>query len=265
MTLFTQTIKQAHEGLKTKKFSAEELAQACLERTKEVNGDLNAYVTVTEDVAIKAAKEVDAKIAKGKGIGILEGIPAGIKDILNTEGVKTTVCSPGLKDFVPPYDATAVKKLKEAGMVMLGKTNLDEFACGASTEHSCFGYTKNPWDLERVAGGSSGGSVAAVAADTCLFAIGTDTGGSIRQPASFCSVSGLKVTYGRVSRSGVTAFASSWDTIGPIAKTAEDLAYVLQAMAGQDPNDMTTPPQEVPDYASLLSGDVKGLKIGIPK
>ena len=265
MSFATQTIKEAHAGLKAKKFSAAELAKACLDRVKEVNGDLNAFLTVTEDVALAAAKEVDEKIAKGEGIGILEGIPGGIKDLLNTKGVKTTVCSPGLKNFVPPYDATAVQRLKEAGIVMLGKTNLDEFACGASTEHSCFGYTKNPWDLKRVAGGSSGGSAAAVAADMCLFAIGTDTGGSIRQPASFCSTSGLKVTYGRVSRSGVTAFASSWDTIGGFAKTAEDLAYVLQAMAGQDPHDMTTAPKEVPDYASLLSGDVKGLKIGIPK
>jgi aspartyl-tRNA(Asn)/glutamyl-tRNA(Gln) amidotransferase subunit A len=263
MLLSELTIKKAHAGLKNKEFSAVELAQACLDQAK-AKSDLNAYVTLIDE-ALKQAEAVDVKLAAGKELGVLEGIPAGIKDLLNTRGVRTTCCSPGMKDFVPPYDATVVKRLKDAGMVMIGKTNLDEFACGASTEHSCFGHTKNPWNLECVAGGSSGGSAAAVAADTCLFAIGTDTGGSIRQPASFCSVSGLKVTYGRVSRYGVTAFASSWDTVGPFAKTAEDLAYVLQAMAGQDENDLTTPPKEVPDYAALLSGDVKGLKIGVPK
>ncbi len=265
MSLATQTIKDAKEGLKAKKFSAVELTESCLERIKKYDGKVNSFVTVTGEGALTEAARVDEKIASGKELGLLEGIPIGVKDLLNTKGVTTTCASPGMKNFVPPYDATVVKRLKDAGMVMVGKTNLDEFACGASTEHSCFGYTRNPWDLERVAGGSSGGSIAAVSADFCLGAIGTDTGGSIRQPASLCSVSGLKVTYGRVSRFGVTAFASSWDTVGPVAKTAEDLTYILQAMAGQDSNDLTTPPEEVPDYGSLLTGDVKGLKIGVPK
>lgn len=265
MSLPAFTIKEAHQGLKEKKFSCRELIKACLENVKAHDQDLNAFITVTEESALAEATMIDAKIEKSEEIGILAGIPGAIKDLINTRGVKTTCCSPGMKNFVPPYDATVIKRLKNAGMVMVGKTNLDEFACGASTEHSCFGLTRNPWDLERVAGGSSGGSAAAVAAGMSLFAIGTDTGGSIRQPASFCSVSGLKVTYGRVSRFGVTAFASSWDTVGPFAKTAEDLAYVLQAIAGQDSHDLTTPPKEVPFYAELLNGDVKGLKIGVPK
>ena len=265
MTLATKTVRAAHEGLRNKEFSAVELAKECLERIKNYNGNLNAFLTVTEDEALESAKVTDEKIAKGEEIGVLEGIPAGVKDILNTKGVRSTCASPGLKEYVPPYDATAVSRLRKQGLVMVGKTNLDEFACGASTDHSCFGATKNPWDLERVAGGSSGGSAAAVSADLCLYALGTDTGGSIRQPASLCSVSGLKVTYGRVPRFGVTAFASSWDTVGGFAKTAEDLAYVLKAMAGNDPKDMTTPKVEVPDYPSLLTGEIKGLKIGLPK
>jgi aspartyl-tRNA(Asn)/glutamyl-tRNA(Gln) amidotransferase subunit A len=265
MDLSALSIKRAHQGLKDKEFSSVELTQACLDKIEKHNKDINAYVNVTADEALAQAKEVDKKIVQGDEIGVLEGLPVGVKDLFNTKGVTTTNCSPGMKDFVPPYDATAVAKLKEQGMVMVGKTNLDEFACGASTEHSSFGPTKNPWDLERVAGGSSGGSAAAVSADMCIYSLGTDTGGSIRQPGALCSVPALKVTYGRVSRFGVTSMASSWDTIGPFGKTVEDLALVLQGMAGRDPFDATTPDVEVPDYASLLTGDVKGLKIGVPK
>lgn len=265
MTLTDYNIRRAHQGLKKKEFSSVELAEACLSRVDAHNDKLNVFVTITRDEALESAKKVDDKIAKGEEIGILEGIPMGVKDLLNTKGVKSTSCSPGLSGFVPPYDATAVSKLRDAGSVMIGKTNLDEFACGSSTEHSCFGVTKNPWDLDRVAGGSSGGSAAAVSSDMCFYAIGTDTGGSIRQPGSLCSVPALKVTYGRVSRFGVTALASSWDTVGGFGKTVEDTAFMLSAMAGYDERDQTTPKVEVPDYSSLLTGDVKGLKIGVPK
>lgn len=265
MDLTALTIVQAHEGLWNKAFSSVDLTKAYLDRIRTHNATLNAYLTVTEEEALASAAKVDEKLSVGGAIGVLEGIPFAIKDLFNTKGVKTTCASPGLTSFVPPYDATVVARLRAAGMVMLGKTNLDEFACGASTEHSCFGVTKNPWDLERVAGGSSGGSAAAVSADLCVAALGTDTGGSIRQPASLCSVVGLKVTYGRVSRFGVTAMASSLDTIGPFAKTVEDAAIVLQAIAGQDLHDLTTPPIPVPDYRALLGQGVKGLRIGVPQ
>lgn len=259
------TIREAHEGLKARKFSSEELTRACFAAIKKKDKDIHAYVTLDEKGALASARKIDAEIAKGEKLPVLAGIPAAIKDLINTKGVKTTCCSPILKDFTPPYDATVIERLRKNGLVMLGKTNLDEFACGVSTEHSCFGVTKNPHDLTRVAGGSSGGSAAAVAADMCLYALGTDTGGSIRQPAAFCGTYGLKVTYGRVSRSGVTAMASSWDTIGPFAKSVEDIAIVLQAIAGRDLRDSTTPDVKVPDYSKFLKTGVKGLKIGLPK
>lgn len=263
-SLFSQTLLRAHRGLKQREFSAVELTQSHFDRIHVLNPDLNAYVTLDESAALESARQIDEKIAQGQEIGVLEGMPAALKDIFNTKGVRTTCCSPGLKNFVPPYDATSVSRLKDQGMVLLGKTNLDEFACGASTEHSCFGFTKNPWNSDYVAGGSSGGSAAAVASDLALYALGTDTGGSIRQPASFCSVVGLKVTYGRVSRFGVTALASSWDTIGSFGKTVEDVTHVLKAIAGKDAYDATTPSVEVPDYPALLTGDVRGLKVGVP-
>jgi aspartyl-tRNA(Asn)/glutamyl-tRNA(Gln) amidotransferase subunit A len=265
MSLNKLTIREAHEGLVGKKFTSVELAKACFAEIKSKNKDINAFVSLDEEGAMKSAKEIDAKISKKEKIPVLAGIPAGVKDLINTRGVKTTCCSPFLKDFVPPYDATVIEKLKENGLVMLGKTNLDEFACGASTEHSCFGVTKNPHDLGRVAGGSSGGSAAAVASDMCFYALGTDTGGSIRQPASLCGTYGMKVTYGRVSRSGVTALASSWDTVGHFAKNVEDISYVLQVIAGRDVKDSTTPDLPVPDYSKFLKKGVKGLKIGLPK
>lgn len=259
------SIGEAAKGLREKKFSSEELTTACFSVINKRNEDINAFITLDEENAHKTAKEIDKKLAKGEKLPMLAGIPASIKDLLNTKGVKTTCASPILKDFVPPYDATVVEKLKANGMVMLGKTNLDEFACGGSTEHSCFGVTKNPYDLTRVAGGSSGGSAAAVASNMGFYSIGTDTGGSIRLPASFCGVYGMKVTYGRVSRYGVTAMASSWDTVGSFARSPQDIAYVLQAIAGKDRRDSTTPDKEVPDYSSFLGKDIKGLKIGLPK
>lgn len=265
MNLSELTIRRAAAALRDKEFSSEELLKACLKIVKEKNSEINAFITIDEEGAKAAAREFDKALAAGTDLPLLAGIPMGMKDIINTWGVKTTCCSPILKDFVPPYDATVTEKLREQGMVMIGKTNLDEFACGASTEHSCFGVTKNPHDVSRVAGGSSGGSAAGVASDMCFYALGTDTGGSIRQPASFCGICGLKVTYGRVSRSGVTAFGSSWDTIGPLAKNVDDIAIVLQAIAGHDRRDLTTPNVPVPDYSKFLDQDVKGLKVGLPK
>lgn len=259
------TISAAAKGLREKKFSSVDLLKDCLAAIEEKNKDLNAFVTVDEKGAMETAEAVDKKIAAGETLPVLAGIPCGVKDLICTKGVKTTCCSPMLKDFVPPYDATVVEKLKAQGMVMIGKTNLDEFACGGSSEHSCFGPTKNPFDLKRVAGGSSGGSAAAVTANMCMYTLGTDTGGSIRLPASFCGNYGMKVTYGRVSRSGVNAMASSWDTIGHFAKSAEDVATVLQAIAGKDRRDLTTPDREVPNYSEFVGKDVKGMKIGLPK
>ena len=259
------TLVEAHEGLKAKKFSSQDLTNALFERIEKLNPQLNAYITLNKEGALEQALAVDMKIQKGIDINPLAGIPVGIKDIFNTKGVRTTCCSPILKNFVPPYDATVVEKLKACDFVLAGKLNMDEYACGGSTEHSCFGPTKNPWDMERVAGGSSGGSAAAVAADMSFYSLGTDTGGSIRQPASFCNVAGLKVTYGRVSRSGVTSLASSFDTVGPLGKTVRDIALVLQAIAGSDKRDATTPAVEVPDYSKSLKESISGLKIGIPK
>lgn len=267
------TIEELAKGFRAKKFSSTEVTKDCLKRVKERNGELNAFVTVTEKEALKSAAECDKVFAgcaagakdKKSDLNLLFGVPMALKDIFNTKGIKTTCCSPGLRDFVPPYDASVVEKLKAAGAVLVGKTNMDEFACGGSTEYSCFGVTKNPYDLSKVAGGSSGGSAVAVADNMCSYAMGTDTGGSIRQPASFCGVYGLKVTYGRVSRSGVTALASSWDTVGHFARSASDVASVLQVTAGQDRRDMTTPPNPVPDYSAFLKKGVKGVKIGLPK
>ncbi|MCA9373913.1 Asp-tRNA(Asn)/Glu-tRNA(Gln) amidotransferase subunit GatA [Candidatus Peregrinibacteria bacterium] len=257
------TLAQAAEGLRKKEFSSLELTKSVLERMKSLDSQVHAYVETCEDEALKQAEAADASLKEDSSV--LHGIPVGLKDIFNTKGVRTTCCSNIIKDFVPPYDASVVSKLRDAGMVMVGKTNMDEFACGSSTEHSCFGVTKNPWDLDRVAGGSSGGSAAAVAADMAYYSLGTDTGGSIRQPASLCGVVGLKVTYGRVSRSGVTSMASSWDTIGPFTKTVEDAALVLKEIAGHDRRDSTTPKVDVPDYTKNLGQSIQGLKVGLPK
>jgi aspartyl-tRNA(Asn)/glutamyl-tRNA(Gln) amidotransferase subunit A len=258
------TIHEAHELLKSRQLSSSELTKACLERIRQVEPKVKAIVTLTEELAYKQANEADKLIANGD-INPLTGIPALIKDVICTKGVRTTCSSKMLENFVPPYDATVIEKLNSCGMVMVGKANMDEFAMGSSTENSAFFVTHNPWDLSRVPGGSSGGSAAAVAADEVIYTLGSDTGGSIRQPAGFCSVTGLKPTYGRVSRYGLVAFASSLDQIGPLTKDVTDCALVMNAIASYDPRDSTSVPQSTPDYTQYLTGDIKGLRLGVPK
>lgn len=265
MNLTALTAHELHDMLKARKVSCREVTQAVLERISAVDGQVRAYVTVTADQALESARAVDERIARGEEIGPLAGIPVAIKDNMCTRGTLTTCSSRILHNFVPPYDATVVEWLAKAGTVMVGKTNLDEFAMGSSTENSGFFTTRNPWDLTRVPGGSSGGAAAAASADEAIVALGSDTGGSIRQPASFCGVVGLKPTYGRVSRYGLVAFASSLDQIGPITKDVADTAQVLQAIAGKDPLDSTSVDTPVPDYLASLRSEVKGLKIGVPK
>ncbi|MFA5413382.1 MAG: Asp-tRNA(Asn)/Glu-tRNA(Gln) amidotransferase subunit GatA [Patescibacteria group bacterium] len=261
MKLNELTIKQAHEGLVAKKFTSVDLTKACLAEIKKSNKKLNAFITVTEKEALEQAKAVDKKISAGKEIGILEGVPMALKDNILVKDIRATSGSKILENYVASYDATAVEKLRIAGAVILGKTNLDEFAMGASTETSYFGPTKNPHDTARVPGGSSGGSAAAVAANMCIYALGSDTGGSVRQPASFCGVTGLKPTYGAVSRYGLMAMASSLDQIGPITKTAEDAEIVFETIRGKDEMDSTT----VENKNKKGKIDIKKLKIGIPK
>lgn len=266
MDIARLTIHEAAEGLRSKKFSSKEITQACLERTKALEPKLNAFTLVTEEEALSNAASADEALASGKASSLLAGIPVGLKDVFCTKGTRTTASSNILKNFVPPYDATTVRKLKESHMVLIGKTNTDEFTCGGSTETSAFGTTHNPWDLSRTPGGSSGGSAACVAADECIYSLGTDTGGSIRQPSAYCGISGLKVTYGRVSRFGVISMASSLDTIGPLAKDVHDIAIIMNCIAGSDSLDATTPPVAVPDYTKALNfKDLKGLKVGLPK
>ena len=258
------TIAQAHDKLKNKEISSEELTRSCIERVETIDKKVNAVVFRNFDRALQEAKKTDAM---GNFDSPLSGIPYFAKDVYCEAGVPTTACSNILrkKDYVPPFDSTTTARLKSKGAISLGKVNTDEFTMGASTETSCHGVTKNPWDLTRVAGGSSGGSAAAVSADECLFALGTDTGGSIRQPAGFCGIAGLRTTYGRTSRYGVMSMASSLDTIGPMGKTVEDLAIILEAIAGKDSMDGTTGDRPVPAYREHLKKDVKGLKIGLPK
>ena len=265
MKLFEQPAHVLHDMLVNKEITSLELTEAILARIDEVEGDVQAYLTVTRDEALAQAKAVDEKIARGEEIAFLEGIPGAIKDNICTKGVKTTCASRILQKFVPPYDATVVQKLAAQNPVVLGKTNLDEFAMGGSTENSAFHPTHNPWNTDCVPGGSSGGSAAAVAAGTAVWALGSDTGGSIRQPASFCGVVGMKPTYGRVSRYGLVAYASSLDQIGPITKDVTDCANILNIIAGRDEMDSTSIDKEVPDYTKSLVQDVKGLKIGLPK
>jgi len=259
-----KTIAELSQDLQSKKISSLELTQFYLNRIKELDKDLNCFITVTEDEALAAAKAADEKIASGQG-GRLTGIPIAQKDIFCTKGIKTTCGSKMLHNFVAPYDATVVKKLKTAGTILLGKTNMDEFAMGSSNENSHFGPVKNPWDKDCVPGGSSGGSAAAVAALLVPGATGTDTGGSIRQPAALCGITGIKPTYGRVSRYGMIAFASSLDQGGPLTRTAEDAALLLNAMAGFDEHDSTSVDLPVPDYTATLNDSIKGLRIGLPK
>ena len=244
---------------------AADVADAFLGRIRATDGAVKAYLTVDEKAARAEAEAVDRKRASGAPLGPLAGVPVAVKDNMCTRGLRTTAASRILEKYVPPYDCTAVKRLRDAGAVVLGKTNLDEFAMGSSTENSAFQVTRNPWDLSRVPGGSSGGSAAAVAADSCAVALGSDTGGSIRQPAALTGTVGLKPTYGRVSRFGLIAFGSSLDQIGPIAKSVRDAALVLRVMAGRDPADGTSADREVPDYAGALGRGVEGMRLGIPK
>jgi aspartyl-tRNA(Asn)/glutamyl-tRNA(Gln) amidotransferase subunit A len=261
--MYDRSITELAQGLRSGEFSSEELTLAFLDRIKRYP-EINAFITVTEELALANAKEADVRIAKGEGT-LLTGIPIAHKDIFCTEGVKTSCGSKMLDNFISPYDATVVEKFKQAGAVMLGKLNMDEFAMGSSNETSYYGVVRNPWDTGKVPGGSSGGSAAAVAARLAVAATGTDTGGSIRQPASHCGITGLKPTYGRVSRYGMIAYASSLDQGGPMARSAHDAAVLLQAMAGFDEKDSTSVDLPVPDYTAGLGEDLKGLKIGLPK
>ena len=265
MELFNQPAHELMRMMYTGEISALEIAKSVFKRIEMVEPKVEAYVTLTEGQAAAQAKEADAKIKKGEGRGSLFGIPLAIKDNMCTKGVLTTCSSGILKNFIPVYDGTVVRKVSDAGLIMTGKTNLDEFAMGSSTETSFFGTTRNPWDLETVPGGSSGGSAAAVAAGEAIMALGSDTGGSIRQPAALCGVVGLKPTYGLVSRYGLVAFASSLDQIGPITKDVTDCALLLQAIAGQDERDSTSVDINIPDYNKALVADVKGMKIGLLK
>ena len=264
MELYELTIHQAHELLRKGEISSVELTQALLDRIVEIDNQIKAYLTLTPELALEQARRADERRAAGDDYPLL-GIPMAIKDIICTKGVPTTCASRILEDFIPPYDATVMELLYQAGAVLLGKTNMDEFAMGSSTENSAFFPTHNPWDLERVPGGSSGGSAAAVAADEAIFALGSDTGGSIRQPASFCGVVGLKPTYGRVSRYGLVAFASSLDQIGPLTKDVRDAATVMNVIARYDPRDSTSVNLPTPDYTRALVPNIEGLRVGVPK
>ncbi len=262
-------IRELHQQLVSKERSAAEILEETLAHVEAVEAKVSSFITLTADRARAAAAAVDAKIAAGEEIGPLAGIPVGIKDNLCTAGIKTTCASAILANFVPPYESTVTQKLAAAGAVMVGKTNLDEFAMGSSTENSAFFPTKNPWDTTRVPGGSSGGSAAAVAAGECVVSLGSDTGGSIRQPASFCGVVGLKPTYGLVSRFGLVAFASSLDQIGPFSRCVEDSAFLLGTIAGRDPRDSTSLDVKIPDYTQYLIPDLQGesrpLRVGVIK
>ncbi|EKD41943.1 MAG: hypothetical protein ACD_73C00431G0002 [uncultured bacterium] len=263
--ILQKPIHEVSKLIKEKKLSSVELTQAYLDRIEKIDTKVGSYLTVCRDLALGQAKAVDDRLSQGEVLGSLAGIPLGPKDIYLTKGIETTCASQILKGFIPPYNGTVIEKLLEQGAVILGKVNMDEFAMGSSTENSHFVKTRNPWDLDRVPGGSSGGSSAAVAADLCAASIGTDTGGSIRQPASLCGIVGLKPTYGRVSRYGVMAFASSLDQMGPMTKDVEDCAILMNHMAGYDAKDSTSLNVPVPDYTSFLGQSIKGLKIGVPK
>ncbi|MBM3811319.1 MAG: Asp-tRNA(Asn)/Glu-tRNA(Gln) amidotransferase subunit GatA [Acidimicrobiia bacterium] len=265
MDIAKLTIGEIRSGLKAKRFSAKELAGQALQFAEAENPKTNAYLRLCPERAMQAAEKVDAAIAEGKGAGLLAGVPVAVKDVILTEGLVSTCGSKLLERYVPPYNATAVERLEAAGGLVLGKTNCDEFAMGSSNENSAYGPVRNPVDLERVPGGSSGGPAAVVAQGTAVVSLGSDTGGSIRQPASFCGVVGVTPTYGRVSRYGLVAFASSLDHIGPFGRNVEDAALLLQVTAGRDPMDSTSAFAPVPDYLAEMEKPVKGMKIGLPK
>ncbi|WP_456300427.1 Asp-tRNA(Asn)/Glu-tRNA(Gln) amidotransferase subunit GatA [Tepidibacter aestuarii] len=265
LKLYEMTLKEVSEKIKKQEITALELTQSILDRIKEVEPKVDSYITITEEEALNRAKEIDEKIKAGEEISVLAGIPMAVKDNICTDGVKTTCASKMLENFIPPYDATVVKKLNDAGAVMVGKTNMDEFAMGSSTENSSFKKTKNPWDLKKVPGGSSGGSAAAVAAGQAFYALGSDTGGSVKQPAALTGLVGLRPTYGRISRYGLIAFGSSLDQVGIFTKDVTDCAIVLRELAGKDKMDGTSSEVEVADYEKYLDKDVSDIKIGIPK
>lgn len=265
MSVFDKKLTELHQLLHKKELSVTDLVDESYKRIQQVDGQVQAFLTLDEEQARKTAKGLDAKLTTDESKGLLFGMPIGIKDNIVTKGLRTTCASKILANFDPIYDATVVQKLQKAETITIGKLNMDEFAMGSSTENSGFQMTRNPWNLEAVPGGSSGGSAAAVAAGEVLFTLGSDTGGSIRQPASYCGVVGLKPTYGRVSRFGLVAFASSLDQIGPITRTVEDNAYLLQAISGLDPMDSTSANIDVPNFVQSLTGDIKGLKIAVPK
>ena len=265
MPITDMTACELAAALTEKRLSSREATAAYLDRIAALDKEINSYITVTPEQAMKDAEASDARRAKGETLSPLDGVPMALKDVICSKGVRTTAASKILYNFVPPYDATCWSRLKAGGAVLLGKVNMDEFAMGSSTETSAFGPTRNPWDEERVPGGSSGGSAAAVAAGLAVYSLGTDTGGSVRQPAHFCGVVGLKPTYGRVSRYGVIPYASSLDQVGVLARDCRDAASVLQLIAGQDRMDSTSAPAPVEDYASACGEDITGLKIGLPK
>jgi len=263
--IYKSSISDLHKLISTKKISCAEVVRSYLDRIDSLAKRINAFLFIQEEEAIKSADAIDKKIKDGEKPEYLEGIPIAIKSNINTKDVETNCASKILAGFKPPFDATAVERLKNAGMIPLGKTNMDEFAMGSSNEHSAFGAVSNPWDTDRAPGGSSGGSAAAVSAGMSPAALGSDTAGSVRQPAAFCGITGIKPTYGRVSRYGLVAFGSSFDQIGPMTRTAEDMAHIMSVMSGHDPHDSTSSEQPVDDYRKTLEDSVKGRCIGIPK
>lgn len=265
MDIISLSAIELKEKLKNKEISAREIVTAHLDRIKEKEAEINAFITITEEEALKAADKIDEKIKNGEELGLLAGLPVAIKDNISTKGIRTTCASKMLENYIPPFDATVINRIIKEDGIVIGKTNMDEFAMGSSTESSYFGTTRNPQDTERVPGGSSGGSAAAVAAKEAPLALGTDTGGSIRQPAAFCGVVGIKPTYGLVSRYGVVPMANSLDQVGPLGRSVKDAALLLQAIAGHDERDSTSMNLEIPDYIMSLSDDVRGMKAAIPK
>ena len=265
MVLLTKTAHELRDMLRAQEITSEQLVEAYFDRIESVEDKVKAYITLDKEGALTKARQVDRKIADGESLPDLAGIPMGIKDNICTKGVKTTCGSRMLENFIPPYNATVIEKLEDQGAIMLGKLNMDEFAMGGSTESSFFHSTSNPWDLERSPGGSSGGSAAAIAAGEAVFTLGTDTGGSIRQPAASCSLVGFKPTKGLISNYGVVSYASSFDQTSPMTKDVTDMALVLNAITGHDPKDSTSIPMDYPDYTKALAGDVKGLRIALPK